>query len=399
MLDGFRYHSALRCVVAVIALLWLLATLVSSAIAADSASSRGEIDLASVSLSRLARTAIFGSTQPASSASVLDTVERATRVAAYGGWIAWSSYNPAHNGWELVTRNPQGITSVQGVPERAGMFGGFDVGLGPTAAGGVAAVYSRCTGSTQDSGCSLWELELGVANTTERRLAAPCAGSLYEPVLWNNAIVFLRADHHGGSWRENELFEWKFGSSRAQPLSLPHNAYSASELKRHPSLLATDGAFGRITGLSFNGTRVAYTRAAIVLPPSNSTTYDVWVQRLGRSPQLLARVNSDSPVGVPPQSYLSPTLSGPWLYVYRQLANLGDTWVRFSLASDTTQRAEVDFGDTSSKDFVQAVAPSGSGVVWSLLEPSFPNVSAQILLLPDVTWKNIARPRPPATQP
>lgn len=89
----------------------------------------------------------------------------------------------------------------------------FDVELGPSGSG-VAAVYSRCADAATARGCHIAELELGVAGATERTLAPPGGGSVHEPAIWKNQIVFLRHNPAGGSRRPDNLFAWSIGSRK-----------------------------------------------------------------------------------------------------------------------------------------------------------------------------------------
>jgi hypothetical protein len=122
-------------------------------------------------------------------------------VAAYGGWAAWSRYDPATKAYALVLRSPSGSTSLAPIAERAAPF---DVELGADGSG-MAAVYSRCTDTERLRGCHIYELKLGVAGATEQRLAAP-GSSVHEPAIWDGLLVYLRRNPGGGERRPDNLW-------------------------------------------------------------------------------------------------------------------------------------------------------------------------------------------------
>jgi hypothetical protein len=322
--------------------------------------------------------------------SVLEALVKPTRVATYGAWAAWSRYDTAQGGYRLVVRNPAGTITTMGVDERPQPF---DVSLGALASGGVGAVYSRCANTAKLKGCHLMQLGIEAAGATEKQLAVPGVGSLYSPALSKRTVAFLRTVPGGGEKHPVELFEWTIGSKHLRALALPRNSFSGTELRQSPELRRTNGYVGRISWLSLSGTQVAYTRQAPIAPAVEVS--DLWVQRPGGQPTLIDRTHTGgAATGV--RSFLSPMIAGPWLYAYRQYADLGSTWVRYGLSSKTAQQATVNFGD-GLEDLVQAAAPLGKGVIWSLLNKSpdgLPGPGGQMLGLTNVTWKAIKRPRP-----
>ena len=77
---------------------------------------------------------------------VIARLDRATPIAAYGDVLAYSVLDPQSGLFRLEIRR-QGIAAPAPVAPRAVPF---DVDLGPTTTGGVAAVYSRCTQELSD---------------------------------------------------------------------------------------------------------------------------------------------------------------------------------------------------------------------------------------------------------
>jgi hypothetical protein len=102
---------------------------------------------------------------------VLARVDRPTPIAAHDGVVAWSARDPATDRYRLVVR-ADGVTAPLPIPTRSVPF---DVDLGPTASGGVVAVYSRCRTDPPNSvqmvrgrGCDIYEYDF--ARATERRV-------------------------------------------------------------------------------------------------------------------------------------------------------------------------------------------------------------------------------------
>jgi hypothetical protein len=123
------------------------------------------------------------------SASADDAVAdlaRDTPISAYGGAIAWSSYDATSKRYALVIR--QGDVTAP-APVRAAPRA-FDVSLGPDARGQIVALYTRC--STGGHGCDVYRYELRTRH--ERRLAAVSSPAFDEawPAQWRDRIAFVR---------------------------------------------------------------------------------------------------------------------------------------------------------------------------------------------------------------
>jgi hypothetical protein len=309
------------------------------------------------------------------------------RIATYAGWLAWSHRDPATGDYQLTVRTPAGQTAPAGVAERGLPF---DVEIGPTSTGGVAAVYSRCTDVTTNSGCRIVELPLGAAAPTETTLRPPGGGSLHSPAVYGKRLAFLRTVAGGGTRHPDELFEWTAGAPRLDAFGLPRNTYTAAQLKNDPSLAKTQGATGQITSLSLTGTRVAYTRVAAVVDPI--TTSDAWVQSPHAAPQLVDRFNTGgAATGL--RTYLSPTIADGSLYTFRQYADVGNSLVRYGLTTHTAAQAQLKFS-TKEEYRVDSAVRDGSGVAWSITDGLAESGTTLVLFNPSVTWQPIARPRP-----
>ena len=302
-----------------------------------------------------------GSLQP----SVVETLARSTSIASYDGWSAWSRYDSTHRAFQLIVRDPSGSVSAVGIAEEREPF---EVALGPLPNGTVGAVYPRCGARS----CHLEELAVGAGDARERRLAVPGGGSLISPALWKDTVAFLRAKAKGGTV---EMFEWTSGSKHLKALALPGN--------------------GSITALALQGTQVAYTRVA---PSEEFAVSNLWVQRPGGQPMLIDNIGTGGGAAFGTRTYLTPTFAGPWLYAYRQYRETGvgdgnPAWVRYSLTSNTTQQAQINFGvnEAEGPGPLEAVVPLGTGVAW-VVQNSREEQGAQVLSLASVTWKPIKRP-------
>jgi hypothetical protein len=309
-------------------------------------------------------------------------------VATYGGWIAWSHPDPASGGYELMLRSPAGQVAAAGVSERASAF---DVTLGPTPAGGVAATYSRCNNATYNTGCRIVELPLGTGGPArEVTLHPPGGGSLHSPAIWGHQLAFLRVHPGGGVNHPDDRFEWTIGSRHLQAFRLPRNHYAPADIKADPTLKQTQDTTGQITALSLHGSRVAYTRVAQITNPI--ATSDLWIQSPGGPPQLIDRdVTGGAASGI--RTYLNPTISGTWIYAFRQYTDQGYSFVRYSLVQDTAQQATVAFGQSREYgNVVLSAVRYETGVVWAI-GPEVDNGLTRILLEPSITWHTIPRPR------
>jgi hypothetical protein len=297
-------------------------------------------------------------------------------VTAYGGWAAWSRGDATSGRYELVLRSPQGVISLPQVAERASPF---DVELGPTRRSGVAAVYSRCANSASLRGCHIVELDLAVARATERVLLPPGGGSDHEPAIWHGALAFLRRSSAGGRRRPDNLLTWNIGSRKAHSLALPASR-GAGEAggQRWPA-----GLTGLITALTFNGKQLGYVTANLVGTFGEST---LWFEPLGGRPQLIDQETSGAG-NTCESKFISPVLSGPWLYAYLHACDPTanphlDRLTRYRRGA--VQSAAYTFihaGDEA----IDSAVPDGTGVDWD---------ANGVERLANVSWRTVTSPVP-----
>jgi hypothetical protein len=126
-------------------------------------------------------------------------LDRSSPIAAYGGRLLWSAFDPATQTYGLVTR-VGGVTSGVPVARRTVPF---DADLGPGPSGSVVAVYSRCTmevpvGSGGASlygkgrGCDLYLFDFATNRETRLTSANAPDASEFWPTIWRGTLAFAR---------------------------------------------------------------------------------------------------------------------------------------------------------------------------------------------------------------
>ena len=291
-------------------------------------------------------------------------------VAAYGGWAAWSRADVASGRDALVIRSPQGAVSLAPIAESATPF---DVELGP-AGSGVAAVYSRCANAAATKGCHIEELGLGVTGAAEHTLTPPGGGSVHEPAIWRSRLVFLRHNPSGGHRRPDNLFEWSIGSRKLRQLTLPVSR--GNRAARWPG-----GLTGLITGMTFNGRQVAYATANAVGSFGETT---LWFEPLTGHPELIDQETSGAGNVCSP-AFISPVLSGGWLYAYLHACDPSaspslDRLTRYRRGEvESAQFRFIRSGDES----ISSAVPDGAGIDWG---------AGGLQRLTTVSWRKIATP-------
>jgi hypothetical protein len=209
----------------------------------------------------------------------------------------------------------------------------------------------------------------------ERVLVPPGGGSDHEPAIWRGELVFLRRSGPPRARRPDELLAWTIGSGAPHTLALPR-----SRGNRAASWPA--GLTGTLTALSFDGREVAYVTSNRVGTRGEST---LWFQALGRRPLLIDQVTGGAGDTCAP-AFLSPVLTGPWLYAYLHACDPSadprlDRLTRYR--HGRVQRAAHRFLRAGDEE-ISAAVPDGAGVAWSS--------EGGVQQLASVTWRAIAPP-------
>lgn len=194
-----------------------------------------------------------GSQRAVAQETVVAREMRPTPVAAHGGRLAWSRFDPAVGAYRLVTRLGDEVASVPVAPRREA----FDIDLGPAAGGGVAAVYSRCenpTGMPLDSeqrrppgGCDLFRYDFATGAEQLLRGASTEQASEYLPSIAGDRVAFAR------------VYERREGRRGRLPYVYVRRIAGAEHSERQPG--GARGLTGRPgpTSLDLAGRRLALT--------------------------------------------------------------------------------------------------------------------------------------------
>ena len=152
--------------------------------------------------------------------------QRATPVAAYGGRLAWSHFDPASRKYWLMTR-VSGVTTRVGIAPRGSPF---DVSLGPDSNGHTVAVFSRCQVERvplqpppappfwqgADRGCAIHTYDFTTARETAVRAASVAGLSATLPSVWGNTVAFAREDTPGDQNHQSVYIAPLHGAGRAR---------------------------------------------------------------------------------------------------------------------------------------------------------------------------------------
>jgi hypothetical protein len=123
---------------------------------------------------------------------VVATLRAPTPIAAYGGVLAWSDYDPATARYRLAIQRAGAakLAPIAGAAQR------FDVSLGPDVRGRVVALYTRCATPAapprRATDCDVYRCD--VASGRERKLASVSSPRFHEawPVQWRGNVAFAR---------------------------------------------------------------------------------------------------------------------------------------------------------------------------------------------------------------
>jgi hypothetical protein len=141
----------------------------------------------------LATLAALAAAAPAARADdMVAELARDTPIAAYGGQLAYSSYDTASGRYTLMIAPRGGTPAAAAVPtsQRA-----FDVSLGPDAKGRVVALYTRCRSG--EKRCDIYRYTPSVKYERRLGFSSPREDEAW-PAQWGNRVVFVRRHLKGG---------------------------------------------------------------------------------------------------------------------------------------------------------------------------------------------------------
>lgn len=237
-------------------------------------------------LAMIAYLCAAAATLPAATASAATTIAvepYTSKLAAYGGLLAWSHWNGT--AFQLMVRYHGTVRALPVAPRSVP----FDVSLGPDAQRHTVAVYSRCAREQ-----STWTLGVSFARfhapggcvlyrynfATGQQARIPHivgSGSFYLPTIWQNEIAYVRVGRSGAP----ALFEQPLTGTRRRPvraISLPGGPASAT---RGPGPVSLDLRAGElafawhdVSGATFNSTVYLDALPITRRGPVTQTAYD-----------------------------------------------------------------------------------------------------------------------------
>jgi hypothetical protein len=304
---------------------------------------------------------------PADADRTIDTVPRATPVSAFGGYLAWSNYQPGR-GYPLAiikTDEPTSPDQEYGWPVDPRPVP-FDAELGANPHGGTVVVYSRCRQEPRlrpgyvgnaltrlpewqtGRGCDLFELDLGNGDETRLSGASSRHASEFLPSVWKNRIVFARVyeKRKGLAGKRTYLYERPLngkGHSRRLPAGARSTARFCSGKPVRCRRVIEPGP----TALDLVGKRLAFGwDSADDIGPTSSAYLDTLGARPTR--KRIVTVSSGDIQGI---EVIGPTLSGGYLW-------WGESWFG-DRTENELRRFAVGTGATGTATFAGG-SPFGS---------------------------------------
>jgi hypothetical protein len=322
--------------------------------------------------------AVLAAPGPAAAETTLAREGRATSVSAYGGRVAWSTWDGRARAYRLVAHS--GGRKVR-LPVRPRPVP-FDVDLGPGPGGGAAAVYSRCRTEpdevpdprtelpayTTGRGCDLYRYDFRSRRESKIARSLPGASEVL-PTIWRGNVAFARVyeRRRGVAGLRAHLYHGSL-SSRRSPRELAGGTPGRWEDvnfsgKGEPDYVGGDA----LVALDLAGRRIAFVWAAAVercepdeppddlFPPERS---EVWLARVDGGGRELVEYGCD---GDETDYFLSPSFAGDRLFYYRRL-NVQTPGGRFR-TFDLGARA---FAESAAGERAKSIAQDGTTTYYSL---------------------------------
>ncbi len=239
---------------------------------------------------------------PAAADTVVAVTPGPTGVASYGGYVAWSQYDPATRHYALALLAPGGAPKIIGA---ASSPAPLEVSLGPDSKGRVVALYVRCTSAARNeldvaNGCDAWRYQTTSGAQAKLGLSSTSYDEQY-PAQWRDQFVFGRRVLSGA------------GTSRLRcdvPYRRTTTASSSSRMDR--------GHCAAINGLAVRGTVVGQTSVA---------RYHAQIRLLstGGGPQ---RVAAETSYGEESNLFGGAALDGTYVYAAHYGVHPSDAFLR-----------------------------------------------------------------------
>lgn len=282
----------------------------------------------------------------ASADSVVTELAKDTPIAAYGGMLAWSSYDAASGRYALVIRRG-GVTAAaraRSAPRA------FDVSLGPDTSGRVVALYTRCRvaarGRTPEHRCDVYRYDL--RSRAERKLASVSSPSFDEawPAQWRDRIAFARR----ARTRVVSGFDHRPDSRRRGPVIDCDIPYVKTVSSRAPSRRLDRSECGATAGIAIRGTTIVHV-AGVSLGGAGSESQVRLLSARGGRARRLARTGGGEG-GYSP--FVAPSLSSSSVFLTRtgQRQEVVQGFLRIDLRSGrlTTVPANLNLAGALARD-------------------------------------------------
>jgi hypothetical protein len=172
----------------------------------------------------------------------------------------------------------------------------------------------------------------------------------------------------------DRMFVWTLGSRTATQLAPPRSRGNSAA--SWPA-----GLTGHITGVTFNGMQVGYVTSNAVGTFSETT---LWFQALGGRPELIDQQTGGA-ANVCQPAFVSPVLSGRWLYAYLHACDPSanprlDRLTRYRRGEVQVARyAFIRVGDEA----IDSAVPDGNGADWD---------AGGVMRVAPVSWRTVAAP-------
>ena len=241
---------------------------------------------------------------------LIATLAAPVPISASGGRLVWSEQLSARS-YALTTQVGGRITRVPVAPRAVP----FDVDLGPTADGHVAAVYSRCRGKEpagpsgfgapvfyeRGRGCDIYEFDFATGREQRVAQASSPVGNEAWPSLWRGRIAFERAYDKRVAYPY--LYVKALGSDRPSRRLRPGPRRACGR--------GSCGVLGRAhaTGLDLHGRTLAFSWTYGGFEEGLAT--DVWLDGLGGAHR---RVDHENGGGLTQVLVGWPSIAGRWVY-------------------------------------------------------------------------------------